>query len=138
MEETLKIIEKCRVFAQQADALEAKAFEDIPYRNAHFVDDFNKLFEQYAYGKQNRTVSGLNFRQPARYDHINTCDKEVIEQVSKTRYYVTFEGKPQWKTIRFVLDKRQGEWKLIRSENYLGIANHGKDRGKEVWTKNKL
>jgi len=136
--EEKSIIEKCKTFAKKADELEIKAFNDKVYQENGFVEDFNKLFDAYCYGKQNRTLSGLNFRQPPRYANLEIAEHIGIEQLSKTRYLVTFEGKPKFKTIRFIVDKRQGEWRLTRFETYVGISNRTIDKGAEIWRKHKL
>lgn len=132
------IINKCKQFAEKADALEERAFNDFEYRENGFIKDFNQLFEIYCYGKQNRTISGLNFGKPTRYSTIKTAIKEHIVQLSKTRYQVTFETNPKWQSIRFILDKRLNDWKLIRFETYVGISRHSESLGEELWSKNKL
>lgn len=137
-QEEKQIIELCKQFAEKADVLETKAFSDKVYQENEFNKDFNKLFNEYCYGKQNRTISGLNFRQPARYSNIAISKKETIEKISKTRYQVTFEKEPKVGSIRFVVDKKNGNWKLIRYETYIGISRHPKNIGEELWRKNKL
>ncbi|HIP33912.1 MAG TPA: hypothetical protein EYG89_04150 [Bacteroidia bacterium] len=132
------IIDKCKQFSVKADYLETKAFNDLSYRENDFKNDFNKLFQQYCFGKQNRTISGLNFGKPARYSTINTANKTEVKQLSKTRYQVTFETEPKFQSIRFILDKRQNDWKLIRFETYVGISRHSKNAGEELWRKHKL
>ncbi len=77
------IIELCKEFAKKADELETKGFSDLDYKENGFVADFNKLFNQYAYGKQNRTLSGLNFRNPPRYAEIKNATNLIITQPSK-------------------------------------------------------
>ena len=137
-QEEQDIILMCIDFAQKADELENKGFHDRSYQENGFVEDFNTLFDQYAYGKQNRTLSGLNFQQPPRYASINSSSSKNIEHLSKARYQVTFLTEPKWQSIRFLVDKKAGAWKITRFETYLGIANHGKDVGEEIWRKHKL
>lgn len=136
--EEKQIIELCRAFAKKADELETIAFKNINYKENSFTDEFNKLFNQYCFGKQNRTISGLNFGQPPRYDNLKFCTETNVESLSKTKYQVTFWAEPKFKTIRFILDKRKSEWKLIRFETYLGISNQEKTKGEEIWRKHKL
>lgn len=137
-QEELKIVEVCKTFAQKADALENKAFDDRTYRDNGFTQDFNALFAQYCHGKQNRTVSGLNFRNPPRYDNLKFSTETQIAPVSKTRYQATFWAEPKFRSIRFVLDKRNDAWKLIRFETFLGISKQEKTKGEEIWRKHKL
>ena len=137
-QEEEQIIELCKEFAEKADELETKAFNDKVYQENEFNKDFNKLFNEYCYGKQNRTISGLNFRQPPRYSTLKESNNQKIERLTKTRYQVSFEVEPKWKSIRFILDKRNGNWKLIRFETYVGISRHSKNIGEELWRKNKL
>lgn len=137
-QEEKQIIEICKEFTKKADELETKGFTNFDYQENGFTKDFNTLFDQYCYGKQNRTIIGLNFRQPARYSNVVFSKKEIIEKKSKTRYQVTFEKEPKIGSIRFILDKKNESWKLIRFETYLGIANHGKTKGEEIWRKHKL
>lgn len=132
------LINKCKQFAEKANVLEEKAFNDVMYRENGFNTDFNQLFETYCYGKQNRTISGLNFRKPARYSSIKNATKEHIVQLSKTRYQVTFVTEPKFKSIRFIIDKRLNDWRLTRFETFLGISNHSKNLGEELWRKHKL
>jgi hypothetical protein len=137
-QEENQIIQVCKEFAEKADELETKGFNNFEYQENGFVSDFNELFEQYAYGKQNRTNSGLNFRQPPRYNNIALSKNDTIEKTSKTRYQVTFEKEPKVGSIRFILDKKNGKWKLIRFETYVGISRHSKNIGEEIWRKHKL
>ncbi len=137
-QEKSEIIKLCETFAKKADELENKAFNDRTYQENGFTEDFNKLFNQYCDGKQNRTVSGLNFRQPARYSNLAFSKNEIIEEISKTRFQVTFVKEPKIGSIRFILDKKNDNWRIIRFETYLGIANHGKTKGEEIWRKHKL
>lgn len=137
-QEEKQIIKICNEFAKQADELETKGFNNFDYKENGFTEDFNKLFDQYCYGKQNRTVSGLNFRQPARYSNLAFSKKEIIEKKSKTRYQVTFEKEPKVGSIRFILDKKNGNWKLTRFETYIGISRHSKNVEEEIWRKHKL
>ncbi|GAB1855808.1 hypothetical protein MHTCC0001_06430 [Flavobacteriaceae bacterium MHTCC 0001] len=137
-QEKSEIIELCKTFAKKADELENKAFNDRTYRENGFAEDFNKLFNQHCYGKQNRTVSGLNFRKPARYSNLAFSNNEIIEEISKTRFQVTFVKEPEVGSIRFIIDKKKGNWRIIRFETYLGIANHGKTKGEEIWRRHKL
>ncbi len=97
------------------------------------------MFDQYCYGKQNRTISGLNFRQPARYANLAFSQKETVKKISKTRYQVTFETEPkEVGSIRFILDKKNGGWKLIRFETLLGIPYQEETIDEEIWRKHKL
>ena len=137
-QEKVEIIALCKDFAIKADELETKGFNNFDYKENGFTQEFNKLFDQYCYGKQNRTISGLNFRQPARYSNLAFSKKEIIEKKSKTRYQVTFEKEPKVGSIRFILDKKNGSWKLIRFETYIGISRHSKNVGEEIWRKHKL
>lgn len=131
-------VEQIKAFAEKADVLETKAFNDSSYQENGFVEDFNALFDEYAYGKQNRTLSGLNFRQPPRYDNLKYAVKTESEQLSKTRYQVTFLGTPKFKSLRFIIDKKLGEWRIIRFETFVGISNQIKTKGEEIWRKHKL
>ena len=133
-----KLIEMCSQFAKRADALEKRAFHNGEYKLKQFVPDFNLLFDMYAHGTNNRTISGLNFRNPPRYDALNSSVDTIAESLSETRYRVTFEGAKKWESVRFILDKKQSEWKLICFETYVGIANQGENKGEEIWTKQKL
>ncbi|MFS4416596.1 hypothetical protein [Maribacter sp. 2307ULW6-5] len=136
--EEKQLIDLCLTFAKRADALEKRAFENGEYRLKQFVPDFNTLFAQYADGTMNRTISGLNFRNPPRYHDINTAIRTKVAPLSETRYQVIFEGVQKWRSIRFTIDKRQSEWKLLHFETYVGIANHGTHKGEEIWSKHKL
>lgn len=136
--EKKRLIEMCMEFAKKADALEKRAFDNGEYRLKGFVPSFNRLFNEYAHGTNNRTISELNFRNPPRYSNINTSVNTVVESLSKTRYRVTFEGAQKWQSIRFLIDKKDSEWKLIHFETYVGIANHGENKGEEIWTEHKL
>ncbi|WP_318310118.1 hypothetical protein [Flagellimonas crocea] len=138
MEQEKQIIQICTEFAKKADELETKGFVDFDYKENGFKEDFNKLFDQYCYGKQNRTLSGLNFGQPPRYSNVTLAKRHLIEKKSKTRYQVTFEKEPKIGSIRFILDKKNGSWKIIRFETYIGVASHGKTKGEEIWRKQKL
>ncbi len=138
MEEENKIILLCKEFAKKADALETKGFSNPNYREKGFVADFNTLFHQYAYGKQNRTISGLNFRNPPRYAQIINAINTTIHQTSKTQYQVTFEGEPKFNSIRFIVAKKSGSLKLICFETFLGISKQSKMYGEEIWRKHKL
>jgi hypothetical protein len=137
-QEEKQIIQLCKEFAEKADELETKGFKNFEYKENSFEVDFNELFEQYAYRKQNRTISGLNFRQPPRYNDIAPSKKEIVEKTSNTRYQVTFEKDPKVGSIRFILDKKNGDWKLIRFETYVGVSNRSIDKGTEIWRKHKL
>lgn len=61
-DEKEKIIELCKAFTKKADALENSAFGNNAYKENDFNKDFNDLFDQFCIGKQNSTISGLNFR----------------------------------------------------------------------------
>lgn len=136
--QTAEIITLCKTFANLADQLETKAFSNPNYQKNGFVEDFNHLFNTYCFGKQNRTVSGLNFSQPPRYHILKASRETKVESLSKTRCQVTFLTEPKIGSIRFILDKKQGEWKIIRFETYVGIAGPGKHQGSELWRKHKL
>lgn len=138
MNEEQNIIEGIKAFTEKADALESKAFNDSSYQENGFVEDFNALFNEYAYGKQNRTLSGLNFRQPPRYDNLKFAVKAENEQLSKTRYQITFWTEPKFKSLRFIVDKKLGEWRIIRFETFIGISNQTKTKGEAIWRKHKL
>ncbi len=139
IKEEKQLIQFCKEFAKKADELETTGFNDPDYRENGFTEDFNKLFDQYCYGKQNRTISGLNFRQPARYTNLAFSQKETVEKISKTRYQVTFETDPkEVGSIRFILDKKNGGWKLIRFETLLGIPYQEETIDEEIWRKHKL
>jgi len=133
-----QLITLCKTFAHKADELEIKAFNNPDYRENGFVSDFNELFDSFCYGKQNRTVSGLNFRNPPRYENIKSAVKEEVIQRSVKQYQITFEGLPKFRSIRFIAEKKSGDWRLIRFETYIGISNHPKDKGEELWRRNKL
>lgn len=137
-QEKNEIIALCKEFAMKADNLENKAFDNRTYQENGFVKDFNSLFDQYCYGKQNRITSGLNFRKPPRYDNIKFGIETEAEALSKKRYQVTFWAKPKFRTIRFILNKRNENWKIIRYETFLGISKQEKTKGEEIWRKHKL
>ena len=46
-QEEEQIIELCKQFAEKADELETKAFNDKVYQENEFNKDFNKLFYDY-------------------------------------------------------------------------------------------
>ncbi|MGS2760891.1 hypothetical protein [Sinomicrobium sp. M5D2P9] len=133
-QEESQIIETIKAFTSKADALEIKAFQNRDYQENGFTEGFNALFNQYCYEKQNRTVSGLNFRQPPRYSNLKYCIETEIEPLSKTRYQVIFWGEPMFRSLRFIVDKKQGEWRLIRYKTFLTASN---DR-RRTWRKHKL
>ncbi|WP_349351632.1 hypothetical protein [Flagellimonas sp. MMG031] len=137
-QEENQIVQICQEFAKKADQLEVKGCNDLDYKENGFIEDFNKLFSQYCYGKQNRTHSGLNFRQPPRYSNVAYAKREIIEKKSKTRYQVTFEKEPKIGSIRFIIDKKHGSWKIIRFETFLGVANQRKTEAEEIWRKHRL
>ncbi|MFK7813061.1 MAG: hypothetical protein AB8B59_11240 [Maribacter sp.] len=137
-QEKEQIIEMCINFSKRADALEKRAFDNGEYRLKQFVPDFNLLFDKYAYGTNNRTKFEFNFRNPQRYSAIETSVNTVIESLSKTQYRVTFEGVQKSQSIRFLIDKKQSEWRLTYFETYGGNANHGENEGEEIWTKHNL
>lgn len=132
-----KLIQLCKDFTQKADALEVKAFHDRDYQENWFFEDFNKLFDEYAYGKQNRTVS-MDFRNPPRYSMLKDTIHEKVEPLSKTQFCVTFENVNAYNTIRFIIAKKLWDWKLIRYESSIWIAQFWKDKWKEIARKNKL
>ena len=117
-----ELIAHCKTFVQKADDLELKGFKDTNYQENQFEEDFNSLFNQYAYGKQNRTISGLNFRNPPRYENIKFAVNTTVEQTSKTKCQVTFWGNPEHRSIRFILTKNENEWRLLRFETFLSIS----------------
>lgn len=137
-QEEKQLVEMCLSFAKKADALEKRAFDNGEYRLKGFVPNFNMLFNTYASGKENRTISGLDFRDPPRYANINSSKKTVIEKLSERSYHITFEGNPKWRSIRFKINKQQDEWKLLYFETYLGLSNRGENEGEEIWRKHKL
>lgn len=132
--EEQEIIALCKEFARQADELEARGFEDTFYRENGFEADFNALFEQYAYGDNNRTLSGLNFGQPSRYNNLNSAVSIRAIKKNKSRYEVTFTGEYQWQSLQFIVEKKETKWKLIRYKTLLGKTPEGKD----IWRSHKL
>lgn len=138
MNQEQTIIEHIKTFAEKANELETKAFNNNVYQENGFTEDFNALFNQYCYGKQNRTVSGLNFRQPARYNNLKFAINTDCKQVSKTHYQVTFWGEPKFKSLRFILAKKMSEWRILHFETFIGISNQTKTKGEEIWRRHKL
>ncbi|WKD49812.1 hypothetical protein [Microbulbifer spongiae] len=132
--EEQEIIALCKEFARQADELEARGFEDTSYRENGFESDFNALFEQYAHGDNNRTLSGLNFGQPSRYNNLNSAVSIHAIKKNKSRYEVTFTGEYQWQSVQFIVEKKETKWKLIRYKTSPGKT----PEGKEIWRSHKL
>ncbi|MBL0685896.1 hypothetical protein [Aquimarina mytili] len=118
-QEEKQIIAMCQEFAKKADELESKAFGNSDYKENGFVSDFNKLFEYYAFGKQNRTVSGLNFRQPPRYSHVEKAVSIESVKVNKSKYEVYFWAEKSFNSIKFIVQKKDDEWKLIKFQTCL-------------------
>ena len=115
-----EIVGLCRDFARQADALETKGFNDIAYQQQHFVQDFNALFARYAHGNNSR-VSSLNFRQPPRYAVVQQAQQVTVTKKHASRYEVTFEGERPHQAVRFVVEKKEGGWKLVRYKTRIGL-----------------
>lgn len=105
-DEKEQIIELCKTFAKKADALENRAFGDNAYKENGFNKDFNALFDQFCFGIQNRTISGLNFRSPPRYDNLRFANETLVEELSKTKCQVTFWAEPKFRSLRFTLNKK--------------------------------
>ena len=137
-QEQKELIELCKEFARIADSYEERANNNGEYRLKGFYPNFNTLFEKYAHGKQNRTISGLNFRNPPRYSEIKNAVKETVTPLSENKYQVTFVGEPKFKSLRFTVAKMEGVFKLLYYETYIGIAQHGDNEGKAIWRKQKL
>ena len=89
-QEEIQVITLCKEFSEKTDKLETKAFGDCEYKETKFNNDFDTLFQQNAYGNQNRTVSGLNFRYPPRYSHVKEAVDIEALKVHKLKNEVFF------------------------------------------------
>ncbi len=119
VEEEKQIIKMCQEFAHRADELETKAFDNLDYKEKEFVNDFNALFEQYAFGKQNRTISGLNFRHPPRYSHVEKAVSIEPIKVNKSKYEIYFWAEKSFNSVKFIVQKKNEVWKLIKFQTCL-------------------
>ncbi|WP_167342037.1 hypothetical protein [Nonlabens sp. SY33080] len=125
--EEKQVIEMCQEFASKADKLETKAFGNSGYKEKGFVKDFNVLFEQYAFGKQNRTISGLNFRQPPRYSHVAKAVSIESIKVNKSKYEIYFWAEKSFNSIKFIVQKKNEVWKLIKFQTCLTTNPNERD-----------
>ena len=139
------ILQKCRDFAWAADELEFKyfntPFDAEPPRDDWFILEFEQLIEQYCYGNYKRTADGpASCWMPPRYTPVRTAVETMIETPTKTRVIATFFLEPKVGSVRFILDKRKGEWRIIRYETYLGFWKEDEQRwiAKDSWAKHRL
>lgn len=130
-----QLIQACKSFAQQADRLEAKAFADPVYQQKGFIEDFNQLFSQYAYGNQNRCLAGLNFRKPARYHHLASAISVEAKQKNRTNWEVFFYGAKVFQHLKFRVSLKEGEWRLTKVQTCLARKA---DSDELLWRTHKL
>ncbi|GAA3521606.1 hypothetical protein GCM10022393_40030 [Aquimarina addita] len=126
-QEENQIVAMCQEFAHKADKLETIAFHNFDYKEKRFVTDFNTLFDQYAFGKQNRTVSGLNFRQPPRYSHVKKAVSIESIKVNKSKYEIYFWAERSFNYIKFIVQKKSEVWKLIKFQTCLTSNSNERD-----------
>ncbi|WP_281541917.1 hypothetical protein [Maribacter aestuarii] len=126
-QEEKQIIQMCQEFAYKADKLETKAFGNSDYKANAFVNDFNLLFEQYAFGKQNRTLSGLNFRNPPRYSHVEKAASIETVKVNKSKYEIIFWADKSFNSLKFIVQKKDDGWKLIKFQTCLTANPNERD-----------
>ena len=118
-QEEIQVITLCKEFSEKADELETKAFGDCEYKETKFNNDFDTLFQQNAYGNQNGTVSGLNFRYPPRYSHVKEAVHIEGLKVHKLKYEVFFWANRSFNSIKFIVQRKQEQWKLIKFQTCL-------------------
>lgn len=125
--EEKQIIQICQEFAHKADQLETKAFNNSDYKTNGFVHDFNLLFQQYASGTQNRTVSGLNFRQPPRYSYVEKAVSIEAIKLDRSKYEIYFWADRSFNSIKFIVQKKDNSWKLIKFQTCLSANPNERD-----------